>query len=499
MEHVKLSISEIEITKPKHNLSHNEHKAVKELQKNTAINLKRADKGSTTVILNKGDKIQEAQVQLDNRDHYRPLENPMVTETLRKVNELIAKLHNGKHIDDITKRWLSQTPNPPRIPIFYTLTKIHKPLPVGRPIISGCEGPTERISSFVDHLLQPIAQKQTSYLKDTTDFINFIEKTEVSQNTILVSMDVTSLYTNIPQDEGITIVCEAYDKYHNNSPPIPSHYLKQILGLILKENSFQFNGENYLQIHGTAMGTKMAVAFANLFMAEIETKMLNESRIKPKVWKRYIDDVFSLWDVNRQDIDLFIEQANTFHPTIKFTAEISEKEITFLDTVVYKGERFLKEAILDVKTHYKPTETFQYTHYSSCHPPGVKRGFIKGEAIRLLRTNSSEKNFQEAMCNFKTRLEARGYPKSLIERTLSEVSFAGRQSALKKQTKQTKGKIMPFVTTYHPGVKDLKQILMQKWSLIQNQPLLKTIYTTPPIISYKKGKSLKDTLVRAKL
>ena len=175
------------------------------------------------MILNKGDKIQEAQVQLDNRDHYRSLENPMVTETLRKVNELIAKLHNGKYIDDIPKRWLSQTPNPPRIPIFYTLTKIHKPLPVGRPIISGCEGPTERISSFVDHLLQPIAQKQKPYLKDTTDFINSIEKTEVSQNAILVSMDVTSLFTNICEDEGITIVCKAYDKYHNNSPPIPSH------------------------------------------------------------------------------------------------------------------------------------------------------------------------------------------------------------------------------------------------------------------------------------
>ena len=129
LEHVKLSISEIEITKPKHNLSCNEHKAVKELQKNTAINLKHADKGSTTVILNKGDKIQEAQVQLDNRDHYHPLENPMVTETLQKVNELIAKLHNGKHIDDMTKRWLSQSPNPPRIPIFYPLMKIHKPLP----------------------------------------------------------------------------------------------------------------------------------------------------------------------------------------------------------------------------------------------------------------------------------------------------------------------------------------------------------------------------------
>ena len=75
------------------------------------------------------------------------------------------------------------------------------------------------------------------------------------------------------------------------------------------------------------------------------------------------------------------------------------------------------------------------------------------------------------MCNFKTRLEARGYPKNLIESTLTEVSFAGLQSAPKKQTKQTKGQIVPFVMTYHPGVKNLKQILMQKWSLIKSQPL----------------------------
>ena len=177
------------------------------------------------MILNKTDKIQEAKVQLNNRDHY--LEEPMVSQTLQRVNEVITQLHKGNHIDDMTKKWLSQTPNPPRIPIFYTLTKIHKPKPVGRPIISGCEGPTEKISSFVDSLLQPISRKHKSYLKDTTDFINFIEETKVSENTILVSMDVTSLYTNIPQEEGITTVCNAYETFHNNNPPIPSRYLRE--------------------------------------------------------------------------------------------------------------------------------------------------------------------------------------------------------------------------------------------------------------------------------
>ena len=61
---------------------------------------------------------------------------------------------------------------------------------------------------------------------------------------------------------------------------------------------------------------------------------------------------------------------------------------------------------------------------------------------------------------------------------------------------------MPFVTTYHPSVRNLKNILMQNWNLIQNQPLLKNIFKDPPIISYnmyKRGQSLKDMLVRAKI
>ena len=75
----------------------------------------------------------------------------------------------------------------------------------------------------------------------------------------------------------------------------------------------------------------------------------------------------------------FMEQANKHHPTIKFTAQISETE-TLLDTNIYKCERFRSNSVLDVCTHFKRTETFQYTHFSSCHPPGIKKGFIKGES-----------------------------------------------------------------------------------------------------------------------
>jgi len=138
----------------------------------------------------------------------------------------------------------------------------------------------------------------------------------------------------------------------------------------------------------------MALAFANIFMANVEKEILGQSTYKPLVWKRFIDDVFSLRNITKDGVDDFIEQANKFHPTIKFKAEISEKEITFLDTNVYKGQRFYKESLLDGRTHYKPTETLQYTNFNSCHPPGVTKGFIKGEALRHLRTNSSKTTFE---------------------------------------------------------------------------------------------------------
>ena len=135
----------------------------------------------------------------------------------------------------------------------------------------------------------------------------------------------------------------------------------------------------------------------------------------------------------------------------------------------------------------------QYTHFSSCHPPGVKKGFIKGEALRLLRTNSSEKRFEENITNFKRRLRMRGFRDKVIDKQLSEVKHHERMSALQNKTKTHK-KILPFVTEYRPSVPNLQKIIMHKWYLIENQ-----IFKDPPIIAYKRGKSLQDILVRANL
>ena len=104
LENVKTQLAEFKIIKPKNNMSRSEVKALKELRNNPAINLKKTNKGTTTVIMNEADKIYDAKVQLDNRKHYERLKAPMVKTTPEKVYDLINQLHQGEHIDDMTKK-----------------------------------------------------------------------------------------------------------------------------------------------------------------------------------------------------------------------------------------------------------------------------------------------------------------------------------------------------------------------------------------------------------
>ena len=175
-----------------------------------------------------------------------------------------------------------------------------------------------------------------------------------------------------------------------------------------------------------------------------------------------------------------------------------QKKIVFLDTEVFKGPRFTDSKTLDVQTHFKPTETFQYTHFSSCHPFSVKKGFIKGEALRLLRTNSVKEIFELRKLEFLTRLIERGYPKELAEKILAEVHFSLRSKALQNKT-ATSNSVLPFVTTFNPATPNLKKILMKHWHLITENNKLAQTFPRPPIVAYRKEKSLKDILVRAKI
>ena len=108
----------------------------------------------------------------------------------------------------------------------------------------------------------------------------------------------------------------------------------------------------------------------------METTLIQQMDTKARIRKRYIDGIVSLWDSDKNKDGPFIKQANKVHSKIKFTTETSDNVITLFDTEVFKEEQFKNESILDIRIHFQPTENFQHTQLNTCHPPGVKNGFL---------------------------------------------------------------------------------------------------------------------------
>ena len=160
------------------------------------------------------------------------------------------------------------------------------------------------------------------------------------------------MYTNIPHNDGISACAQALRDDADPDPLRPPiEILVEMLNIVLKNNVIEFNNEFFLQLQGTAMGTKMAPAYANIFMGSIEETLQNIDRDHIHIWKRFIDDIFVIWTGSEAQLTTFIELINQVHPTIKFTHEHSSSELTFLDVTVYKGPEFKESGLLDVKTH----------------------------------------------------------------------------------------------------------------------------------------------------
>ena len=130
--------------------------------------------------------------------------NEDITADIQKrVTFYVDRMHNDKLINDKTRQYLKQSDVKPGR--FYILPKVHKPGNPGRPIVSSNSHPTERLSHFVDYHLQPLVHKLPSFVKDTNDFLNkLLTIGNLPANSLLATLDVSSLYTNIPRVLEIT-------------------------------------------------------------------------------------------------------------------------------------------------------------------------------------------------------------------------------------------------------------------------------------------------------
>ena len=388
----------------------------------------------------------------------------------------------------------------PRTPEFYMLPKIHKGIipPPGRPIISANSSPTERISAFVDHFLRPIVAMGKSYIKDTTDFLNKLDTIEgINEDSLLVSLDVTSLYTNIPNQEGIEASYQALLNHRGmvNNPSNLS--IAELLTLVLTLNNFRFNEEHYLQIGGTAMGTRLAPSFANIYMNHFEDSHVYNYRLQPNAWFRYIDDIFMVWNHGDDELKKFINHLNAACKSISFSSEISRESLNFLDVTVLK-----KHNHLETDLYVKPTDRNTYLPYNSAHPRHCMKGLPYGQFLRIRRICSRMADFEKHAAKKAAQLLQHDYPRDLLLDSLMRVWNKDRQELLCKQNTETQKdqseKI--FLTTgYNQKYGGLRDQVESTWDLLGRSCSTRFIREKNLVVGYCRPKNMRDLLVRARL
>ena len=179
------------------NLTKLERKAIKQQRNRTDIVIKPADKGSGTVIMDYNWYVNECLRQLNDAKFYKLQSKDLTNEIQKRLKEYVNRLYKEDLIDEPTFKYLSSNSDP-QAGRFYILPKIRKQGNPGRPIISSNGHPTERISQFVDFHLKPLVQMLPSYIKDTTHFLLQLQNLgPLPDNAILVTLDISSLYTNI--------------------------------------------------------------------------------------------------------------------------------------------------------------------------------------------------------------------------------------------------------------------------------------------------------------
>ncbi|XP_060579543.1 uncharacterized protein LOC132736432 [Ruditapes philippinarum] len=335
-----------------------------------------------------------------------------------------------------------------------------------------------------------------SYVKDTTDFINKLRNIKLqSKNTYLVTLDVSSLYTNIPHTDG-TDACLYYLRQGNNNSRLSSDEIVKLLKLILENNYFKFGDDYFLQKMGTAMGSPVAPAYAALFMGKFEEEFLKDSQLKPSLWLRFLDDIFMLWDHSLEELNTFIDKINNVHPSIKFTHTISQQSVSFLDVQVSKGKSYE----LQTNVYVKETNNHQYLDYTSCHPKRCKDGIPHSQAKRYRRIISDDDVFSTSLSKLREFFISRNFPETVIDSAFLHVSQMSQEDALRPQDKEKKN-VLPFIVTYNPSLPNIGNTIHKYWDLLnlsKNEGVKNIHNNYTPIIAYKRPRNLQDFLVRSR-
>ena len=510
-------------------------KALIKLQRDRVIKIMACDKGAGIIILDFNEymracytHLSSEQIQNDgtSNPYYIKINEFQIGKAKQNIKYIIEEgLHHG-YISQ--EEYNEMNPEDRDFGRFYLNFKVHKehtPMfaPPPRPIVSVSGSFAENIGVFVEHHIKDLVWKHSDILEDTPDFLRTLETDinqglKLSSNSILASIDVQALFTNIPGEESLKCLTESLDERIN--PQIPTGFITRLMEAILDNNLFMFNKEYFKQNIGASMGQRPIPSLANIFMARrIDSQIrslaakfnkLDSNTPALRLLKRFLDDLFLIFEGTTKEIHKLFDEINQIHPSIKFTmthtsvdTESNEDKckcpqqdrIPFLDTSCR-----IKDNKIDIDLHKKKTDRNRYLLPSSCHPRQTTRSIPFSLALRIVRICTHPDTREMRFKDLKSLLLARSYQEQLIDRAINKARSIPRNVALRKVKKKKTSDRPVFVMKFDPRLPNISNIQSRHWrAMVSQDQYLKDCFKTPPLIAYKKQRNIREHLIRAKV
>ena len=461
------------------------HKTLQHLGKNPDIIIKPADKNLGIVILNTSDYITMCTDHLNDTNVYVPVTNyntNLSYAKLRKILTTYNKLYSSfktlrtpKELTPLAKSLLQlQNSTTLRVPPFYCLPKIHKgknPIP-GRPICSSLSSVTYHCSLYLDSKLRPLLHRLPTICHSSRQVVNELSNMIIPFDDVILCADVSNLYPSIPTLEGIAAVRSVCIEYNYLIDELD--FILALLHWVLTNNYCIFNNNIYLQVRGTAMGTPVAVTYANIFLYHLEMPILRRlQRTLPSLYyRRYVDDIFAIMPTILAHV--FVEAFHSPYPTIRLDAVTTMPHGVFLDVeyTLYLHDD-LKQRISH-KLYQKPINAYQYIPPLSAHKPHVFRNLVLQELKRYRLLCTDNDDFLHVSSLFAQRLTARGYPSHIYSHALT--MLPSRMSLLEDLKKS-------FDPLSVPSTRNNKLVCTLPFPFLHPNPAWKQIFDTDPILT----------------
>ena len=357
------------------------------------------------------------------------------------MNDQLRRLFQSNQINKIMYDKLRVTHSV--APQLYGLPKIHKDNTLMRPIVSCIGTPTYNLAKTLAGIISPPAGRTFSYVRDSGDFIQKTKTIHMGDNDVLISFDVKSLFTKVPIDEALDVIGDRLETCDDPpDTPLLIPMIQQLLRLCLTSTYFMWYEEFYEQTDGAAMGNPLSPIVANIYMEFFEKLALDTAAVKPKLWLRYVDDTFVIWEGSRDELDAFLHHLNSIRSSIQFTMETEEKsQLPFLDVMVKREEQHLTTTVYRKKTH-----TDHYVHFTSNHHPKVKHGVINCLMKRAQRICGDKEEMRKETKHLEEAFRKNGYPLTVIQREIERATRPRGDSTDDEQEKDERPLcVLPYV------------------------------------------------------